>query len=153
MLPPDHVTFWMTVSSPEPVDWTSSFHPGASMNESIENPAGGVSSTLVVLASSFSVGTASVKTSLCFAWTTEGLTWACAHADEQTASAITGTASRTAARNSLIERISFRVVGAGQAAAGGARAPARAARNRSRGTRDSCGAGRIQTTKGLTAAL
>ena len=46
------------------------------MNESIEKPSGGVSSTSVVEASSFSVGTASVNTWLSAAGTIGGLTCA-----------------------------------------------------------------------------
>ena len=61
-LPPYHVTFWITVSSPDPVCSTSRVQPGRGVKESIEKPSGGVSSTFVVVASSSSVGTASVKT-------------------------------------------------------------------------------------------
>ena len=55
-----------TASSPDPVDWTSRFQPGEGTNESIEKPAGGVNSTLVVVAPSSSVGTARLKTWPCF---------------------------------------------------------------------------------------
>src|SRR3954447_2339957 len=60
-LPPDQVTCWTWVSSPDPVDFTLRVQPDDGANESIAKPLGGVSSTLAVLALSFSVGTASVK--------------------------------------------------------------------------------------------
>ena len=78
--PPVQVTFVITASSPSPVCCTSRFQPGDGMNESIEKPSGGVSSTLVVVASSFSVGTASVNTWLSAGGTIGGLTCACADA-------------------------------------------------------------------------
>ena len=81
------MTFVITASSPEPVCWTSRFQPGDGMNESIEKPSGGVSSTFVVVASSFSVGTASVNTWLSAAGTIGGLTCACADAAAVTTSA------------------------------------------------------------------
>jgi hypothetical protein len=81
--PPSHVTLVTTELSPEP-DWaTLRFQPGLGTNESIVNPDGGVSSIFVVVASAFSVGTASVKIWLVFAATTGGLTSACANADAQ----------------------------------------------------------------------
>ena len=70
------------------------------MNESIEKPAGGVSSTFVVDAFSFSVGTASVKTWLSPLTTIGGLTCACADAtDAKTSAAV---ATSTVASGSFI---------------------------------------------------
>ena len=60
VLPPVHVTVWTTACSPVPVAWTLRFQPGSASNESMPKPAGTVSRTLVVLAFSSSVGTASV---------------------------------------------------------------------------------------------
>ena len=60
--PPLQVTFVITADSPEPVFSTVRFQPGDGTNESIAKPAGGVSSIVVVVAPSFSVGTASVNT-------------------------------------------------------------------------------------------
>jgi hypothetical protein len=87
-LPPSQVTFVITASSPVPGFWTSRFQPGEGTNESIEKPSGGVNSIFVVDASSFSVGTASVKTWLSFAGTTDGLTCACADAVAAAVSAL-----------------------------------------------------------------
>jgi hypothetical protein len=92
-LPPDHVTFVTTASSPEPVDCTLRFQPGLGWNESMLKPLGGVNSIDVVVASSFSVGTDSVKNSNVFAVTTVGLTTACADAAAGNASAATATAA------------------------------------------------------------
>ena len=61
-VPPVQVTFVITAASPEPVCCTARFQPVAGTNESIANPAGGVNSIDVVVAPSFSVGTASVNT-------------------------------------------------------------------------------------------
>src|SRR6185312_3743275 len=86
--PPVHVTFVTTAFSPEPLCWTVRFQPPVSgKNESIEKPCGGVSSIEVVVAPSFSVGTASVNTWPSCARATGGLTCAWAHALLQTTSA------------------------------------------------------------------
>ena len=61
--PPVQVTFWITASSPEPVCCTCRFQTGVGTNESIENPLGRVSTTFVVVAPSFSVGTARLYSS------------------------------------------------------------------------------------------
>ena len=61
-LPPLQVTFVITASSPEPVCCTVALPARDGTNESMLKPDGGVSSICVVVASSFSVGTASVKT-------------------------------------------------------------------------------------------
>ena len=58
--PPVHVTLVMTASSPEPVCCTLRVQPGVGTNESMLKPAGGENSISVVVALSFSVGTASV---------------------------------------------------------------------------------------------
>src|SRR2546428_10028577 len=92
----------MTALSPEPLSWTFRFQPGEGANESIEKPAGGVNSTVVVVAPSFSVGTASVKTWPSFASATGGLTRACADAPATIASAAT-TAGSSASRRRLPE--------------------------------------------------
>src|SRR5919199_7020312 len=67
--PPDQVTLLTTAFSPEPVEETLRRHPRAGANESIANPLGTNSSTFVVLRSSRSVGTESVKT-----WSVPGST-------------------------------------------------------------------------------
>ena len=80
-LPPVQVTFCTTASSPEPVACTCRFQPaGEGSNESIAKPAGTVSSIVVVVAPSFSVGTESVNCCSTFAFATGGLTIACADA-------------------------------------------------------------------------
>ena len=59
VLPPVQVTFVTTALSPEPVCWTCWCQPaGGGTNESIPNPDGTVSTILVVVRFSFSVGTA-----------------------------------------------------------------------------------------------
>src|SRR5918912_27090 len=88
----------MVVLSPEPVDLTSRVHPGDGTNESIPKPPGGVNSIFVVVASSFSVGTASVNSCSCFDSATAGLTSACADADATTTSAAATAAPKTPKR-------------------------------------------------------
>ena len=95
------VTFWITVSSPEPVDCTSRFQPAAGTNESIEKPSGTVSTTFVVFAFSFSVGTASVKSCPLFASATGGLRWACANAEPAAAAASAAAAVTARGKRSL----------------------------------------------------
>ena len=90
----------MTAFSPEPVCCTLRTQPGLGANESIEKPLGTVSSTPVVVAFSFSVGTASVNTSPDLASATGGLTRACAAADG--ASASPAPAAASAARRTCI---------------------------------------------------
>src|SRR5205085_5438644 len=80
VFPPLHVTFWTIASSLEPFDWTVRFQPGAGTNESIAKPDGTVSSTDVVVAFSFSVGTSRPNSWRCFESTTAGLISACAQA-------------------------------------------------------------------------
>ena len=75
-LPPVQVTFWMTVFSPVPVVWASRFQPGGRGERVDRETARRVSSTFVVAAFSFSVGTASVKNCPFLATTTGGLTFA-----------------------------------------------------------------------------
>src|SRR2546421_5180691 len=101
--PPDHVTVWMTVESPEPVDCTSRFQPGAASKESIPKPAGGVSSTCVVVAPSFSVGTASVKYWSVFDLATDGLSDACPNAAGAAARAATVAAAARRTRRRRAE--------------------------------------------------
>src|SRR6266545_1409844 len=74
----------MTALSPEPVCCTWRFQPGVGTNESIENPGGHVKTILVVVAPSFSVGTASENNWPAVASATGGLMCACANADEAT---------------------------------------------------------------------
>ena len=62
------------------------------------SPSARVSSTVVVVAPSFSVGTASVKTWPLFASTTGGLTFACANAAAATTSAASATSANAAIR-------------------------------------------------------
>src|SRR5207253_7473369 len=72
-LPPLQVTFSTVVLSPVPLVCVWRFQPGAGTNESIEKPLGGVSSTIVVVALSFSVGTARLNSCRFFANATDGL--------------------------------------------------------------------------------
>jgi len=72
-LPPDHVTCVIVRSSPEPWVTSSRFHPGESSNPKIERPSGAVSSTVVVVVPSSSVGTISVNSCVVFVFTTPGL--------------------------------------------------------------------------------
>ena len=83
-LPPVQVTFWTTASSPGAGLLHLRFQPGDGTKESIAKPGGSVSSIFVVVASSFSVGTASVKTCPCLRLDTGGLTRACAEAPAPT---------------------------------------------------------------------
>src|SRR6266576_2601396 len=96
--PPDHVTCSIFVSSPEPVDFTSRVQPGDGTNESIAKPSGGVSSTFVVVALSFSVGTASVKSWPWLVSATAGLSSACATAPAAVTSAPPSAATKTPKR-------------------------------------------------------
>src|SRR5436190_26840 len=125
-LPPDQVTCWICVSSPEPLDFSLRVHPGDGANESIAKPLGGVSSIFVVAAFSFSVGTASVNTWPALTSATAGLSSACAEADAATINAPPAAAMNTPKRYTCVSPF---VAGSGQPSAGGARADA--ARNRS----------------------
>src|SRR3954470_9298711 len=87
VLPPLHVTFWISVSSPDPLDSTSRCQPELGTNESMPKPLGGVSSTVVVVRPSFSVGTASVKSWVVVETATGGLISACADAPAAATSA------------------------------------------------------------------
>jgi hypothetical protein len=96
--PPVHVTRSTTAASPLPFVTAERFQPGLGKNESIPKPLGGVNSTAVVAAPSFSVGTASVKTSESLAATTLGLTFACAEAAAVMVSAATTASAAGAVR-------------------------------------------------------
>src|SRR6185312_1178367 len=127
--PPVQVTFCTTVSSPVPVVCSCRFQPAAGAKESIEKPLGGVSSTCVVKAFSFSVGTASAKTCAFLASTTAGLTFACANADpaktRPTPVTPSKIATRVLTRKSVIDGSPFSSCERRQEKAGGARgAPA-----------------------------
>src|SRR5438034_1730234 len=119
--PPDQVTCWICVSSPERVDFTLLVQPGDGTNESIAKPLGGVSSIFVVAAFSFSVGTASVKTWPAFTRATAGLSSACADADAAKINAPPTAAMNTPKRYTCVSPL---VAGSGQPSAGGARAEA-----------------------------
>src|SRR5205085_11990605 len=97
-LPPLQVTFWITAFSPEPVCWSCRFHPVAGLKESIPKPLGGVNSIFVVVAPSFSVGTASVKSCRVFDLVTGGLISACAQALEATVRPTAAAAAPASAR-------------------------------------------------------
>src|SRR5665647_3138537 len=100
--PPLQVTRVTTAESPEPVFSTVRFQPGDGTNESIAKPEGGASSTVVVVAPSFSVGTASVNTCPALASTTGGLTCAWANAAPLAASAGSTASANTVMRLQVV---------------------------------------------------
>ncbi len=86
----------MIALSPLPVCWSTRCQPGAGTNESIENPLGSVSSTWVVVAPDFSVGTARLKSWSLPLSDTAGLisAWAQAAAGASSSTAATAAVSR-----------------------------------------------------------
>src|SRR4029077_16192766 len=79
--PPLQVSFWTTASSPEPCDLTARCQPGGGgATESMLKPSGGVRTIFIVVAFSFSVGTARLNSCRSPDSEIAGLTIACAEA-------------------------------------------------------------------------
>ena len=102
--PPLQVTFWTTVSSPEPVDCSVRFQPGEGSNESTAKPLGTVSSICVVVEFASSVGTESVNCCRTFDLATGGLRIACANA---VCASTSDTAATVASTTALLIRSPF----------------------------------------------